>query len=82
MRKRGIFGKAVLGVSLLFVTVYTIWAAWEQHRTGMEPSPTLTQWVYTFWGIEVTLLCLKRIFAKRDAENGKDDANEQRQDLD
>lgn len=80
MRKRGIFGKAVLGISLLFVTVYTVWAAWEQHRTGVEPSPTLTQWVYTFWGIEVTLLCLKRIFAKRDER--KDDANEQGENLD
>lgn len=66
-KRKGRFGRRVLMISFAAITLYTIWAMWEQHRTGIEPAPTLTQWVYTFWGVEVTLLCLKRIFAKTDA---------------
>lgn len=61
---KGVFGRRVLIFCFLFIMVYTVWVMWEQHRTGMEPAPTLTQWVYTFFGVEVALLCLKRIFAK------------------
>lgn len=63
-KHRGTFGRRVLIFCFAFIIIYTAWVMWEQHRTGMEPSPTLTQWVYTFFGVEVALLCLKRIFAK------------------
>lgn len=82
---RGAFSRRVIAVSLTFVTLYTVWAAWEQHSTGLEVSPTLTQWVYTFWGVEVTLLCMKRIFTKRDVrqpEAAKDTRRELREDDD
>lgn len=63
-RRKGIFSRRVLLFGFGFIFLYTVWVMWEQHRTGMEPSPTLTQWVYSFWGVEVMMLCLKRIFAK------------------
>lgn len=85
MRRRevrsGAFSRRVIAVSLTFVTLYTVWAAWEQHSTGLEVSPTLTQWVYTFWGVEVTLLCMKRIFAKRDVQHQPETANDTRREL-
>lgn len=64
VKRKGVFGRRVLIFCFLFIMVYTVWVMWEQHQTGMEPAPTLTQWVYTFFGVEVALLCLKRIFAK------------------
>ena len=63
-KPKGHFGRCVLIFSFSFITLYTLWVMWEQHRIGSEPVPTLTQWVYSFWGIEVMMLCLKRIFAK------------------
>lgn len=63
-RRKGLFSRCVIIFSFLFVSGYTVWAMWEQHRTGLEPTPTLTQWVYTFWGMELIMLCFKRIFAK------------------
>lgn len=72
-RRKGRFGRRVLIFCFLFILFYTAWVMWEQHRTGMEPAPTLTQWVYTFFGVEVALLCLKRIFAKHDYKKQEGD---------
>lgn len=65
-KKKGRFSRGILVFCFVFIIAYTLWAMWEQHRTGMEPSPVLTQWLYTFFGLECALLCLKRIFAKAD----------------
>lgn len=74
-RMKGKFGRRVLIFCFFFIVLYTGWVMWEQHRTGMEPAPTLTQWVYTFFGIEVALLCLKCIFAKSDNKQEGDHEN-------
>jgi hypothetical protein len=54
------FSKFVLFLCFLQLTAYSVWQAYVFQITGNEAS-TLTQWFFTFWGIEVALLMIKRV---------------------
>ena len=58
------FSKFVLILCFLQLTAYSLWQAYVFQITGNEAS-TLTQWFFTFWGIEVALLMIKRVMSDR-----------------
>lgn len=64
--KKGItfMSKTVL-FSIAIVIIYTIWTQVAAIVWKVEPNDTLTEWVYKFFGLEVALMCLKRILDKR-----------------
>ena len=62
--KKGLFAKAILIFCFIFITVFTVVVLINFIITGYEPS-SLIQWVYTFWGCELVLLILKKVFDKK-----------------
>ena len=61
--KKGRFSRILVALCIAVVIIYTVWAVLEFRRSGQEAA-TLTTAVYGFFGTELALLCLKRIFAK------------------
>ena len=61
--KKGKFSRILVALCIAVVIIYTVWAVLEFRRSGQEAA-TLTTAVYGFFGAELALLCLKRIFAK------------------
>ena len=59
--------KLIVIFCIVFVVIYTIWAAVEFHFKGLEPG-ALTAAVYAFFGTELAALCVKRIFDKHDEQ--------------
>lgn len=68
--RKGKFSRILVVFCIAVVITYTLWAALEFRRSGLEPS-TLTTAVYGFFGTELALLCLKRIFAKAEKKEGE-----------
>lgn len=56
--------KSVL-FSITIVIIYTVWTQVAAILWHIEPNDTLTEWVYKFFGLEISLMCLKRIMDKR-----------------
>ena len=61
--RKGKFSRILVALCIAVVIIYTVWAVLEFRRSGQEAA-TLTTAVYGFFGTELALLCLKRIFAK------------------
>ena len=70
------FMKLVLVVAFVQITIYTIWQMVVFTVTGNEAS-TLTQWLFTLWGIEIGLLMLKRLLDDKRDKGGVSDGNAQ-----
>ena len=66
------FMKKILGLSFVQLTIFTIWQMAVFTFTGNE-ADTLIQWFYTFWGIEVSLLMIKKIIEKHEGNKSLDD---------
>ncbi len=56
--------KSVL-FSIGLIILYTIWTQIAVIVWHIEPNDTLTEWIYKFFGLEITLMCLKKITDKR-----------------
>lgn len=56
----GWFMKTTLILCFIEINLYTIWQQIIFTITGNEAA-TLTQWFFTLWGIEVGLMCFKKI---------------------
>lgn len=67
--RKGFFSRVLVVLCIAVVLAYTVWAALSFMHSGIEPS-TLTTAVYGFFGTELGLLCLKRIFSKNDKKEG------------
>lgn len=77
--KKGLFGKVILVYSLTFISVFTVVVLIIFAKTGYEPS-SLVQWVYTFWGLEIAALLIKKIIDKKSeikqSQNNNKNTNE------
>lgn len=72
--RKGRFSRILVVFCICVVIAYTLWAVLEFRRSGLEAT-TLTTAVYGFFGTELALLCLKRIFAKAEKKEGEKDEN-------
>lgn len=68
------FMKLVLVVAFVQITLYTVWQMVVFTMTGNEAS-TLTQWLFTLWGIEIGLLMLKRLLDDKRDKGGVSDGH-------
>jgi len=59
-KNKGTFMTFVVKLAFVQLTIFSIWQMVVFTLTGNEAS-TLTQWFFTFWGIEVGLTMLKKI---------------------
>lgn len=51
--------------SFAFIVIYTVWTQVALVVWKVEPNDTLTEWVYKFFGLELTLMFIKKITDKR-----------------
>lgn len=61
-KKAGKFSKRITAFSIVFVVGYTVFALALQYKVGMEPSPTLTEWVYKLFGFELAVNGIIKVF--------------------
>ena len=67
--------KKTIALCVVYLTIYTLWQMYTFQTTGQEAS-TLTQWVFTFWGIEVALLMIKRVMEDKNKKSSDCDESE------
>lgn len=72
---KGDFMTFVVRLAFVQLTIYSIWQMVVFTHTGNEAS-TLTQWFFTFWGIEVGLMMLKKLMDTK-WKSRKSDADSQ-----
>lgn len=65
------FSKKVVVFCIAFIVLYTIAQSYISYKIGLELSPTLTTCVYTFFGGELALTLLSRVFDKEDGKVSK-----------
>ena len=51
--------------SMGFIVLYVIWTQVAEIVWKITPNDILTEWVFKFFGIEIALMCLKKIMDKR-----------------
>lgn len=61
-KNEGGFMKDVLRLTFGNILFYQFWQMMVFTFTDKGEAHTLTQWVFTFWGVEVGLLMLKTLF--------------------
>jgi hypothetical protein len=62
--KKGAFATFILLYCFIFLSVFDVIILINFIFTSYEPS-SLIQWVHTFWGCEVFLLLLKKLYDKK-----------------
>lgn len=76
MKKKAEFMKRVLLLAFIQVTVFTLWQMAVFTFTDRGEAPTLIQWFYTLWGVEVGLLMLKKILENWNTKSKKKENSE------
>ena len=69
-KRKGIFSKILVALVLFYMAVIGIWSLRILSHTGIDPSRTLSI-LFSFFGGELVLLLVKRIFAKEDTSMTK-----------
>ena len=71
------FMKKAIKFSFAFIVAYVIWTQ-IAISLGIELNDTVTEGVFAFFGVEVMLLCLKKMFAMfLDYKTNEDEENEE-----
>lgn len=72
--KPGMFSRVLVVFCILYVLRVTEWAMRQFEMSNMEATTLLTVTV-GFFGTELALLCLKRVFAKKDNKEASEACN-------
>lgn len=51
--------------SIGIIIIYTVWTQIAAIVWHIEPNDTLTEWIYKFFGLEMALMCFKKVMDKR-----------------
>lgn len=66
------FARKVLLFTIIQIVIYEIWQMVVFTISGNEAS-SLTQWMFTFWGIEVALCMMKKLAdGKRQSQDSEE----------
>ena len=71
-KSNGNFMAFVVKLAFVQLTIFSLWQMTVFTITGNEAS-TLTQWFFTFWGVEVGLMMLKKLIDNRNKRNLPDE---------
>lgn len=65
---KGAMSKRIIWFSIFFIVCYTIGVMFLQVRFGVQPNDTLTTSVFAFFGGELIMLMIKRMFSPKTTE--------------
>ena len=72
--RKGLFSKGIVVFCIVFITAYTIVSTYIFTRYNIEAT-TLTTCVFAFYGGELMLCCLKRVFSNSE-KSKKEESSE------
>lgn len=75
MKKKGLFMKSIIIYCLIFVAAVNLLGMFITYKTGFDTSAIATN-ITAFYGGELALCCLKRIFVDNDKKKKSKNENE------